>query len=116
MTVTQENRFEKPWIESVVSTGSGIVPVVGTTLSREDIIDGWKTRWNIGRANYKLAFDKTRKELEGASEPAWAAPTILAAANYFSSISWKNSIARLSPICWSPNIKRFLRSKSRSLR
>ncbi len=77
------------WMEGDVKTTIGNIPVVKTALSTKDIFDGWKTRWNIGRmsykispgiyavgapdnaspllvtANYKLTFDRTRKELEG---------------------------------------------------
>jgi hypothetical protein len=66
-----------------------MVPVVSTRLSSRDVIGGWKVWWDIGRsnyavlpglygvgtpgsespvlvtANYKLTFDKLRKELGG---------------------------------------------------
>ncbi|PKL07828.1 MAG: acetyl-CoA synthase subunit gamma [Spirochaetae bacterium HGW-Spirochaetae-7] len=65
------------------------IPLVSTTLSREDILGGWKVRWGAGRndysiepglygvgsptpgspvlvtANYRLTFDTLRKELAG---------------------------------------------------
>ena len=77
------------WITGYKDTRAGKIPVVSTRLSRKDIIDGWKVRWGINRmgyrvepglyavgaadenspvlvtANYKLTFDKVRKELSG---------------------------------------------------
>lgn len=89
MAVIQDNQFEKPWIVSMQTTPVGFAPVISTSLSSQDIIDGWKTRWNIGRmnyrvppglyavgtpdsnslvlatANFKFTFDKIRAELRG---------------------------------------------------
>lgn len=79
------------WVERVVDTSAGPVPIVYTALSARDIVGGWKVRWGIGRmshriepglygignpdadspvfvtANYKLSFDALRKELSGIS-------------------------------------------------
>jgi len=70
-----------------IETDVGSVKKIKTTLDRKDIIDGWKVRWGINRynykvapglyavgnpdkkspvlvtANFKLTFDKLRKEL-----------------------------------------------------
>lgn len=72
-----------------VDTLMGPVPVIGTELTRADIVGGWKVRWNIGRhdyrvrpglyaigapddtapvlvtSNYKLTLDYLRRELGG---------------------------------------------------
>lgn len=77
------------WIIGELETYVGIVPQVSTQLDFKDTIGTWKTRWGIGRmdykvnpgiyaigtpdkasnvlvtANYKLTFDTLRKELEG---------------------------------------------------
>ncbi len=75
--------------EGAVDTPAGWVPRIKTRLSRRDILQDWKARWSLKRdlfkipaglyavghpgpdspvlvsANYKLTFDKLRKELEG---------------------------------------------------
>lgn len=75
------------WADGSVETAAGSVLKIKTTLERKDIIDGWKVRWGINRynykvspglyavgnpdkkspvlvtANFKLTFDKLRKEL-----------------------------------------------------
>ncbi len=77
------------WISGSVQTPVGEVPRVGTTLSSADVLDAWKCRWGIGRmdyaidpglycvgnpdaqalvlvtSNYKMTFDRLRKELSG---------------------------------------------------
>jgi len=79
----------EPWIVGRIPMLDRTIPVVSTTLSRADVIGGWKVRWDIGRksytvppglfavgkptvdspvlvtANYKLTFDRLRKELAG---------------------------------------------------
>ncbi len=75
------------WVTGEIQTPQGAVPVVSTDLNFKDIFGGWKARWGKGRmsykispglyavgnpdhtspvlvsANYKLTFDKMRKEL-----------------------------------------------------
>jgi hypothetical protein len=82
-------RPRAPWITGSVAVDGRTVPVASTQLSRSDVIDGWKVRWDIGRmsfsvlpglyavgaptkdspvlvtANYKLTFDKLRAALGG---------------------------------------------------
>ena len=77
------------WITGHVETAVGKIPQIATRLMFRDTADGWKVRWNIGRmnyrvspglyaagnpgpaspvlvsANYKLTFDKLRRELAG---------------------------------------------------
>ena len=89
MAVIQNDQFEKSWIVSTQTTPLGVIPIISTSLSTQDIIGGWKTRWNIGRMNYKVppglyaigtpdnnspvlatanfkfTFDKIRTELRG---------------------------------------------------
>ena len=86
------NRQEK-WITGFHKTKYGDIPIITTELKNSDIIKGWKVRWGINRmnyriqdglycignpdhdsnvfvtANYKLTFDKLRKELSGLN--AW---------------------------------------------
>lgn len=81
------------WITGRVSTPAGNVQQVSTHLSFEDTLGSWKARWGIGRmnfrvepglycvgtpdsnspvlvtANYKMSFDRLRKELTGLN--AW---------------------------------------------
>ena len=81
------------WVCGVKETAAGNVPLVSTWLDWRDRLDGWKIRWGIARmksainpglygvgnpeprspvlvtANYKLTFDRLRRELEGMS--AW---------------------------------------------
>lgn len=81
------------WITGELETGAGIVPQASTQLVLKDTLGAWKTRWGIGRmdykvnpgiyaigtpdkdsnvlvtANYKLTFDSLRRELEGLN--AW---------------------------------------------
>lgn len=78
-----------PWIHGFVATGAGKIPVAGTLLSFADTLGSWKARWGLGRmnyivrpglygtgnpgktspvfvsANYKMSFDRLRKELSG---------------------------------------------------
>ncbi len=77
------------FVTGSVAVNGRKVPLVSTRLSRRDRIGGWKVRWGIGRtrfavqpglygvggpsrqspvlvtANYKLSFDRLRKELSG---------------------------------------------------
>lgn len=77
------------WITGYKDTAAGKIPVVSTNLILKDILGGLKVRWAFGRdnykidpglycigspsqespvlvtANYKLTFDKLRKELHG---------------------------------------------------
>lgn len=78
-----------PWIVGSVSTPIGGVPVVSTRLRMTNRFGAWKSRWGIGRmqyrvapglyavgnpapdspvlvsANYKLSFDRLRSHLSG---------------------------------------------------
>jgi hypothetical protein len=81
---------ERPsFVTGFITAGMRRIPVVSTTLTRRDVIGGWKVRWAIGRgnysvrpglyavgspgpgssvlvtANYKLTFDRLRRELGG---------------------------------------------------
>jgi hypothetical protein len=82
-----------PWIERLLETPSGTVPVVRTRLLASDRRSTWRVRWNFGRmnyavppglyavgtpdaqapvlvtANFKLTFDRVRRQLEGRN--AW---------------------------------------------
>lgn len=77
------------WMTGFKETKCGKIPVISTDLTSLDIHGGWKARWGINRmdyriepgiygfgnpdvnspvlvtANYKLTFDKVRKELKG---------------------------------------------------
>ncbi len=77
------------WIEGTVQTTAGIAPRAATALHFADILGSWKARWGIGRmnyrvgpglyavgtpdaaspvlvtANYKMTFDRLRRELQG---------------------------------------------------
>lgn len=76
-----------PWIEGMVETAAGKIPVVQTKLQSADILGSWKARWGIRRtryrveprlyavgnptdtspvfvtANYKMSFDRLRAQL-----------------------------------------------------
>jgi hypothetical protein len=82
-----------PWVTGSVSTPSGRVLNVASSLTLADTLGSWKVRWGINRmnyyvnpglyctgnpdsnspvlvtANYKMSFDSLRKELSGLS--AW---------------------------------------------
>lgn len=86
--ITQYNKNDD-WITGELKIDAGIVPQVSTKLTLKDTLGSWKTRWGIGRmnykinpgiyaigapdedshvlvtANYKLTFDTLRKELKG---------------------------------------------------
>lgn len=86
--ITQYSKDDH-WVIGELETDVGIVPQVSTQLVFKDILGTWKTRWGIGRmdykvnpgiyaigtpdkdsnvlvtANYKLTFDTLRKELKG---------------------------------------------------
>jgi hypothetical protein len=79
----------EPYVTGTVEVNGKRLPVVSATLTRRDILGGWKARWLIGRmrytvrpglyavgspapespvlvtANYKLSFDALRRELSG---------------------------------------------------
>jgi hypothetical protein len=81
------------WVEDLIKTPAGTIPKVGTTLTWKDTAGSFKARWGIGRmnyiispglyavgkpndmspvlvtANYKMTFDRLRKELTTLS--AW---------------------------------------------
>lgn len=82
-------RPQGPWIKGFVQTRSGEIPQVETSLTFRDTVGSWKARWRINRmnyiippglycvgnpeasspvlvtANYKMTFDRLRKELAG---------------------------------------------------
>lgn len=86
---TQSPSKPTPWIVGFVNTPAGPIPQITTRLTIQDILGTWKVRWNIGRmnyqifpglyavgnpdasspvlvsANYKMSFDRLRKELDG---------------------------------------------------
>jgi len=88
-SVNYEVKYEEnpAWKKSEVETSVGPVSVISTKLSKKDILGAWKVRWGFGRmnyrikpglyavgnptdnspalvtANYKLTFDRLRKEL-----------------------------------------------------
>ncbi len=89
-TPGRENTWEgAPWVKGSLETVSGRVPQVKTSLESSDILGAWKARWGINRmnyaispglyavgepdetspvfvsANYKMSFDRLRKELTG---------------------------------------------------
>jgi hypothetical protein len=77
------------WVKGFTHTPSGEIPLIETTLAVRDIAGSWKARWGINRlnytvtpglygvgnpdagspvlvtANYKMTFDRLRKELGG---------------------------------------------------
>ncbi len=81
------------WVKGSVDTPFGGIPRVGTSLTFRDTLGSWKARWGINRmsytispglysagepddtspvlvtANYKMSFDRLRKELDGVD--AW---------------------------------------------
>ncbi len=83
------SRQRRQYVTGFVTSRDRKVPVVSTRLTWRDVMGGWKVRWDIGRsryavlpglyavgsptgespvlvtANYKLTFDKLRKELDG---------------------------------------------------
>jgi hypothetical protein len=78
-----------PWVAGAASTAAGIAPRITTKLLAADVMGSWKARWGIGRmnytitpglyavgtpnvdspilvsANYKMSFDRLRRELTG---------------------------------------------------
>lgn len=90
-SVRKVNQLQKNirWITGKVKTSIGDIPRVSTKLSLRDILGTWKARWGIHRmkykinpglycvgnpdsqspvlvaANYKMSFDRLRKELTG---------------------------------------------------
>ncbi len=65
-----------PWITGFVSTGAGKIPVAGTTLNFSDTRGSWKARWGLNRMNYRV-----RPGLYGIGEPDASSPVFLSA-NY----------------------------------
>lgn len=87
------NLKKEKWIIDFIKINDQIIPKVSAELKAVDVISGWLVRWNIKRmnyklkpglyaignpdkeslvfvtANYKLTFDKLRKELKGLN--AW---------------------------------------------
>jgi hypothetical protein len=77
------------WVTGTISTAVGVAPIVSTVLGTADVVGSWKARWGIGRmsyevspglyavgdananspvlvsANYKMSFDRLRRELSG---------------------------------------------------
>jgi hypothetical protein len=93
MSAEKDTGLAPRWARGWRVTPAGGVPLVSTRLERRDRLDAWKWRWGIGRmhaaiapglygvgepdpqspvlvtANYKLTFDRLRRELDGLS--AW---------------------------------------------
>jgi hypothetical protein len=77
------------WVRGFVNTAAGDIPLIETSLVFRDISGSWKARWGVNRmnykispglygvgnpddtspvlvtANYKMSFDRLRKELSG---------------------------------------------------
>ncbi len=77
------------WLEGQIATLAGSIPQIKTRLTFQDRLGSWKSRWDIGRmdykihpglyavgkpdgastvlvsANYKMSFDRLRRELDG---------------------------------------------------
>lgn len=84
-----DEAIKADWIAEYKDTKIGKIPVISTCLKAKDIVGGWKVRWGLNRmnyridpglyaignpdenswvfvtANYKLTFDKVRKEFSG---------------------------------------------------
>ena len=82
-------KAQEKWVTGFVDTPAGKIPRVSTHLKFRDVWGSWKCRWSIGRmdyrvdpglycvgapddtspvlvtANYKMTFDRLRKELVG---------------------------------------------------
>ena len=93
MSGKKDHGMAPRWGCGFAHTAAGNVPLVSTRLERRDRLDAWKWRWGVGRmqaaiapglygvgdpdprspvlvtANYKLTFDRLRRELDGLS--AW---------------------------------------------
>jgi hypothetical protein len=67
---------EQEWVSRYKETSVGTVPIIATTLSHKDIVNGWKVRWGIRRMNYKV-----RHGLYGIGNPDEHSP-VLVTANY----------------------------------
>jgi len=85
----KKERHTSPDIIGGVESEAGDIPVVGTRLTLRDTLGSWRMRWGVGRygysiepgiyavgkpkrtspvfvsANYKMSFDRLRKELSG---------------------------------------------------
>jgi hypothetical protein len=85
----EKKTAEKRWIISIKDTSAGMIPIISSIFDINDVIGGIKVRWGYGRmnydikpglygigdpdagspvfvtANYKLTFDKLRRDLEG---------------------------------------------------
>ena len=83
----ETNENTEPWMIGSENTPAGSIPLVSTRLTLKDRIGSWKARWGINRmhyqiqpglygvgrptpdsevfvtANYKMSFDRLRKEL-----------------------------------------------------
>jgi hypothetical protein len=85
--------MDEKWMTGRITAGGKAIPLISTRLRFEDRMGSWKARWALGRmsykiqpglygigrpdaespvlvtANYKMTFDRVRKELSGVS--AW---------------------------------------------
>jgi len=85
----KEPKVKERWVLDFIDTPAGKIPRVFARLAFRDVWGSWKCRWSIGRmdyrvgpglycvgapdekspvlvtANYKMTFDRLRKELEG---------------------------------------------------
>lgn len=68
--------IEPHFIRGYADTAAGKVPLVDTSLAIRDILGGWKARWGISRMNYKIS-----PGLYGVGQPNDASP-VLVTANY----------------------------------
>lgn len=83
------NRTNQDWIIGKVTTPVGEIPTISTRLKLKDMLGSWKARWGLSRmnykvtpglyaigkpdpnsqvlvsANYKMSFDRLRRELTG---------------------------------------------------
>ncbi len=86
---TKSSSKPASWIIGHINTSVGSIPQISTRLTFQDTLGTWKVRWGIGRmgyqvspglyavgnpdpsspvlvsANYKMSFDRLRRELDG---------------------------------------------------
>ncbi len=69
-------RLDQPFVTGTIETTAGPVPVVSKVFSRTDRMGAFKTRWGIGRMNYRVDAG-----LYAIGEPTAASP-VFVTANY----------------------------------
>jgi hypothetical protein len=72
----EKNKGNCGCVSGEVVTPAGNVPLVSTRLNLADIFGAWKARWGIGRMNYQIS-----PGLYGVGNPDWNLP-VLVSANY----------------------------------